>query len=113
MVPSLLFSSLSRARSYSCSYSTTAGIAAAPREGLHPPASDDHHHDKKQTHTTISVGQSPTCLMTRTGRGQWPSSSDKMAVVDHNGWALAPRVLAMVTIPSHHEQGQGDLCDQR
>jgi hypothetical protein len=57
MAPSLLSSSLSRARSCFCSSSSTADVAAAPREGedLHPPSSHNQHHHKNQAHAIASV----------------------------------------------------------
>jgi hypothetical protein len=43
MVPSLLSSSLSQVRSYSCSSSSTDAVATMPRGGedLHPPSNYD------------------------------------------------------------------------
>jgi hypothetical protein len=55
MVPSLLTSSLSRVRSYSCSSTSTADITAALGgvEGQHQPISNDQLYNKKQAQETI------------------------------------------------------------
>jgi hypothetical protein len=57
MAPSLLSSSLSRARTCSYSSSIDIDITIAPKGGeyLHRPANNDQHHSKKQAQATVGT----------------------------------------------------------
>jgi hypothetical protein len=92
MVPSLLSISFTRARSCSHGSFTTADVATAPGgEGLHQPTSDDQHHDNNQAQATADMEWSPTWSTTRPSRGQCPSSSNEMAVVNYGGRGPHPK----------------------
>jgi hypothetical protein len=106
MAPSLLSTSLSRARSFSHSSTATTDIATmlGGEEGLHQSRSWNQCYDKKQP--TQSPVQCKTSLADDEARpGATSILRARTTVGGHHGWAPAPRTLAMVSATSHHRQG--------
>jgi hypothetical protein len=107
MAPSLLFSSSSWERSYSCSSSTAFNITAMSGvgENLHTPTSYDKHQSRsKPKQLPVLTGAQAAHLQGLVGANRHPHPVRRWRLATVAG-VPAPRAHAMVIAPSHHEQG--------
>jgi hypothetical protein len=106
MVPSLLSSSFSQARSCFNSSIATAETTTTleGEEGLQPLTSGNQHHDKKQAQVAASTEQNPTRLTMKPSQGKRPSLPARRWLTAIKAGPLALMTLVMVSATSHHEK---------